>query len=107
MTKQHLIKYLSIAFFIALFFILMNAFSDSGVNYSFMQYIGLLIAMTIVPGAGMFIGNILRLKLMPDMIFTRNGMTGLAKAKIFWAIGPQTIGWFLGIITIGSMINEM
>jgi hypothetical protein len=35
------------------------------------------------------IANYLRKALMPDLIITDEGFTGLFKAQVFWLIGPQ------------------
>ena len=50
------------------------------------------------PGAflGLKAGKAIRDYLMPDMFFTTGGVKEIAKTKIFWAIGPQAIGFFIG-----------
>ena len=45
---------------------------------------------------GGIIGNIIRTAVHPDMIITSNGVWGLLFQKIFWKIGPQTIGILFG-----------
>lgn len=52
-------------------------------------------------GAG--IGEALRRYALPDGFFTDGGMTSILKTKLFWAIGPQFIGMFLGM-AIGAAI---
>ncbi|WP_065426203.1 hypothetical protein, partial [Serratia marcescens] len=87
------IKYFAIAFVIAFIVVLFNVFSATGEIRSFGQGMSYLFWMTLGPGGGMAIGAALRLWLMPDAIYTREGMTGLLKARLFWLAGPQCIGW--------------
>lgn len=96
------IKYVAIAFVIALVVVLFNVFSATGEIRSFGQGMGYLFWMTLGPGAGMTIGALLRQWLMPDVVYTRDGMTGLLKARLFWLIGPQSIGWLAGLMMVGK-----
>ncbi|HHA1936374.1 TPA: hypothetical protein ACOEP6_004889 [Enterobacter ludwigii] len=96
------IKYFSIAFGIALVVVLFNVISATGEIRSFGQGMGYLFWMTLGPGAGMTVGAALRQWLMPDAIYTREGMTGLLKARLFWLVGPQCIGWLAGLMMVGK-----
>ncbi|HGM5321951.1 hypothetical protein AAY84_10520 [Serratia marcescens] len=96
------IKYVAIAFVIALVVVLFNVFSATGEIRSFGQGMGYLFWMTLGPGAGMTIGAVLRQWLMPDVVYTRDGMTGLLKARLFWLAGPQSIGWLAGLMMVGK-----
>ncbi|ULH10521.1 hypothetical protein MF265_21775 [Serratia marcescens] len=96
------IKYFTIAFGIALVVVLFNVISATGEIRSFGQGMGYLFWMTLGPGAGMAVGAALRLWLMPDAVYTREGMTGLLKARLFWLAGPQCIGWLAGLMTVGK-----
>jgi hypothetical protein len=81
------IKYFAIAFGIALVVVLFNVFGNTGEIRSFGQGMGYLFWMTLGPGAGMTIGAFLRQWLMPDAVYTSEGMTGLLKARCsgLWA----------------------
>lgn len=98
------IKYFAIAFSIALVVVLFNVFGNTGEIRSFGQGMGNLFWMTLGPGAGMTIGAFLRQWLMPDSVYTSEGMTGLLKARLFWLVGPQCIGWLAGLITVGKQL---
>ncbi len=98
------IKYFSIAFCIALVVVLFNVISATGEIHSFSQGMGYLFWMTLGPGAGMTIGAALRLWLMPDAVYTSEGMTGLLKARLFWLAGPQCIGWLAGLMAVGKQL---
>ncbi|WP_407246768.1 hypothetical protein [Klebsiella pneumoniae] len=52
----------------------------------------------------MTVGAALRQWLMPDAVYTREGMTGLLKARLFWLVGPQYIGWLAGLIVVGKQL---
>ncbi len=47
------------------------------------------------------IGNALRKFACPDLFFTKGGMSGIIRLKLFWMVGPQLIGggigWLVGI----------
>ncbi|ENX4473486.1 hypothetical protein ACFO72_004454 [Enterobacter roggenkampii] len=96
------IKYFSIAFGIALVVVLFNVISATGEIRSFGQGMGYLFWMTLGPGAGMTVGAALRLWLMPDAVYTSEGMTGLLRARLFWLAGPQCIGWLAGLMMVGK-----
>ncbi|HFD2064141.1 MULTISPECIES: hypothetical protein [Enterobacterales] len=98
------IKYFAVAFAIALVVVLFNVFGSTGEIRSFGQGMGYLFWMTLGPGAGMTVGAALRLWLMPDAVYTREGMTGLLKARLFWLVGPQCIGWLAGLIAVGKQL---
>lgn len=57
----------------------------------------------LVPGAylGLKAGRWARDVLCPDFIISRN-VSGLVKNRIFWAIGPQTIGLVIGMLVTGT-----
>ncbi|UYA61092.1 hypothetical protein NAL19_3001 [Pectobacterium sp. F1-1] len=99
-----IIKYFAIAFAIALVVVLFNAFGNTGEIRSFGQGMGYLFWMTLGPGTGMTIGASLRLWLMPDSIYTNGGMGGLMKARMFWLVGPQCIGWVAGLMIVGKQL---
>ncbi|EPA0110854.1 hypothetical protein ACQYI3_000317 [Enterobacter ludwigii] len=96
------LKYFAIAFAIALVVLLFNVFGNTGEIRSFGQGMGYLFWMTLGPGAGMTVGAFLRL--MPDSVYTTGGMGGLLKARLFWLVGPQCIGWLAGLMTVGKQL---
>ncbi|MGV2395845.1 hypothetical protein [Klebsiella aerogenes] len=99
-----IIKYFIIALVIALAVVLFNVFSATGEIRSFGQGLGYLFWMTLGPGAGMTIGAVLRQWLMPDAVYTREGMTGMLKARLFWLAGPQSLGWLAGLMAVGKQL---
>lgn len=61
----------------------------------------LLVIVSIIGGTplgtlGALLGDFIRRLACPDMIFTSGGMGSLLKERLFWAIGPQAIGLFIG-----------
>jgi hypothetical protein len=52
---------------------------------------------TVLGTIGAIIGDAIRKFAIPDSIFTGGGITSLVKAKLFWKIGPQTIGVLIGV----------
>lgn len=98
------IKYFILAFVIALIVVLFNVFSATGEIRSFGQGIEYLFWMTLGPGAGMTLGAALRQWLMPDSIYTTEGIGGLLKARLFWLAGPQCIGWLIGLLVVSKQL---
>lgn len=45
---------------------------------------------------GVWIADALRRFVTPDTIITGGGFFDLLKARLFWALGPQAIGLFVG-----------
>ncbi|MBS0849674.1 hypothetical protein [Citrobacter sp. JGM124] len=99
------IKHLTISFTLSLVVVLFNVFSSTENIYSFWHGIEILFWLTVGPGLGMLISDIVRQWLIPDAIYTREGTIGIFKAKIFWSIGPQFIGWLLGLLAISEQLN--
>ncbi|SDI42251.1 hypothetical protein SAMN05216466_122121 [Paraburkholderia phenazinium] len=47
---------------------------------------------------GVRIGNTLRRAAKPDIIITSGGLQGMLGAKIFWSVGPQTVGLLISTV---------
>ena len=103
---QRFVKYLIISCMIAILILLVNTFSAKGVSLGFWHGTLALIGWTIAPGIGAIVGDTLRRICMPDSIFTSGGMGSILKAKIFWSIGPQCIGWYIGFTSITSTLDN-
>ncbi|MFY3772073.1 hypothetical protein ACOT1K_19690 [Providencia manganoxydans] len=98
------LKYLGIAFGIAFIILIFNVFSATGHVHGFWHGVSILFWLTLSPTIGMTLGALIRQWLMPDAIYTREGTFGLAKAKLFWAVGPQGIGWLLGALAVADKL---
>ncbi|MEB7886256.1 hypothetical protein [Serratia fonticola] len=98
------IKYFSIAFTLSLLIVLFNTFSGTGEIHGFWHGMKILFWLTVGPGIGMFIGGFIKQWLMPDAIYTREGTVGIFKAKLFWSIGPQSIGWLIGVLAVSEKL---
>lgn len=104
MLNQRIKKHGIICFSIFLALTVIALFSSS-VHLGFFGYIAFLISGTFFTTIGVSIGDAFRRFTMPDAILT-SGAGETFKAKIFWAIGPQAIGFFLGwMATNGFMTN--
>lgn len=98
------LKYLAIAFSLAFIMLIFNVFSATGHVRGFWHGVSILFWLTLSPAIGMTLGAVIRQWLMPDAIYTREGSLGIAKAKIFWAIGPQGIGWLFGALAVADKL---
>ncbi|MGQ3003537.1 MAG: hypothetical protein ACT6UH_09065 [Hydrogenophaga sp.] len=82
------------------------AFSST-VHLGFLGYIALFLSGSVLTAIGVIVGDALRRMAMPDLYFTK-GFADSIKKRIFWAIGPQAIGWFIGFVaTQGFMQNYL
>ncbi len=55
------------------------------------------VLLCILPGIGVWLGSVVRRLIMPDAVY---GSTGdVIQARLFWAIMPQIIGWFIGVMS--------
>lgn len=99
------IRYMVICGVLALVAVIYNAFAGKE-SYGFWGSIAIFVFYTILPAIGAAIGNWLRKIAMPMFIVTSGGMGGLLKAKTFWAVGPQIIGWIGGAVIAIDLLNK-
>jgi hypothetical protein len=105
-AKNKFMKHGIICFAIFLCFTLIAIFS-SKIHIGFFGCLSLLISGTIFTTIGVVIGDVFRRFALPDAYLT-TGAVDTFKKKIFWMIGPQCIGWFIGFMaTSGFMQNVM
>lgn len=71
------------------------AFVDTRISGFWLTSWAIVILCTL-PGLGVWLGNVIRKWVMPDAVY---GSTGaVIKARMFWAVMPQFIGWFIGLM---------
>lgn len=102
---QRLFKQLLICFALMTCLTLMMLFS-SKVHVGWLVYPALLIGGTFFTTLGVVIGDGLRRFTKPDIIFAGDGV-GLFKQKVFWLIGPQVIGWIIGMIATQGFLSHV
>lgn len=77
------------------------------IHIGFFGCVALLVAGSIFTTIGVFVGDAVRRFVMPDAYFVSDAVDSFKK-RIFWMVGPQTIGWFIGFIaTKGFMTNVL
>ncbi len=59
---------------------------------------------TALGTTGAMIGEGIRRFALPDGFFTSGGMGSIIKTKLFWMIGPQAIGAFVGVALGASLV---
>lgn len=102
---QRLVKQALFCFALMACFTLIALFS-SKVQWGFLGYPALLIGGTFFTTLGVVIGDALRRFTKPDLVFASDGI-GLFKAKVFWLIGPQVIGWIIGWIATQGFLAHV
>ena len=106
MEKERFAKLLGICAFIALVFTVGMLFS-SKVHIGFFGYVAYPIVCTFFTTIGTVIGDAFCRFTKPDA-FLSTGATDTFKKKIFWMVGPQFVGWFIGFMaTSGFMKNVL
>jgi len=68
----------------------------------FVKFIGFAIAI-FGAGWGIKIGEKVRNFAMPDFVLTDGSVTEIVKTKVFWAVGIQAIGCFVGAIVVATL----
>lgn len=104
-AKERLLKHALICFGIFLIFTLLSIFS-SRVHLGFFGNVALLVVGTIFTTIGVFIGDSFRLFVMPDLISASDSVD-MFKKRVFWKIGPQVIGWIVGLIAFKGMMTNV
>ena len=75
-----------------------------------MGFFGKMIAVVLGAFLGMYgarIGDAFRRFTAPDAIYTTGGASSLFSAKLFWLMGPQLIGMFIGVIIGQTIVTKL
>jgi len=56
---------------------------------------------------GASIGNAFRKFTKPDAIYTTGGAGSIFVTKIFWSVGPQLVGMFLGVVIAQVIVQKL
>lgn len=59
---------------------------------------------TVIGTIGALIGDSIRRFALPDSFFTTGGMGSIIKTKLFWMVGPQAIGVFIGVFLGAALV---
>ena len=62
------------------------------------------IAGTLLGLAGAMIGDAIRRFALPEQFFTTGGVGSILKTKIFWMVGPQTVGVVIGVCLGAALV---
>lgn len=99
-------RYLKICSAISLIMVFYAVFfSDE--KYDFFEFVIIAILYTLIPSICVTVANFFREIGMPSFILTKEGMTGILKARIFYTVGPQLIGWIVGIFIATSILDDV
>lgn len=105
-AKDRLIRHAMICFAIFLAFTALAIFSPK-IHLGFFGTLAFLIVGSVFTTIGVSAGDVIRRFVMPDAYLVSDAMDSFKK-KVFWSIGPQAIGWFIGLMaTNGFMKNVL
>lgn len=104
-AKDRFIKHASICFGVFFLIMVMTIFS-SKIHLGFFGSIALVISGTFFTTIGVAIGDVFCSFVRPDA-FLSSGAVDTFKKKIFWMIGPQCIGWFIGFIVSNGFMTKI
>jgi len=76
------------------------------VHLGFFGHLATLVFGTLFTTVGVVIGDALRRFVKPDLIFASDGVE-LFRKKVFWWIGPQAIGWFIGFLAYQGLMRNV
>lgn len=103
---ERFIKYLSICFSFLLIITLIGVFS-ADIRVGFWAWIAFLISGTLFIGIGAYLGALFLDFVRPDAYLTSGAMDAFYK-RIFWTVGPQFIGGFIGYMACnGFLVNVL
>lgn len=103
--KKNLPKHAAICIAIMLCFTLMSIFS-SRIHIGFFGNLALLVFGSLFTTLGVALGDAFRRFTMPDLYVTTGAVDTFHK-KIFWMVGPQCVGWFLGLIACNGLMKNV
>lgn len=104
--QDRVLKLFLICFSIALLLTVIMVLSSKS-HLGFFGNFAFLIAVSFFTTIGVVIGDTFCRFTKPD-IFLSSGAGDTFKQKIFWMVGPQSIGWFIGYMaTTGFMKNAL
>ncbi|MCG9756163.1 hypothetical protein L1D40_13185 [Shewanella insulae] len=103
---ERFIKYLVISFSLVFIITMVGVFS-SNAQIGFWAWIAFLVVGTLFISIGSFLGSLFLDFVRPDAYFTSGAMDAFYK-RIFWTVGPQFIGGFIGFMACnGFLINVL
>jgi hypothetical protein len=104
-ATDRFIKHALICFGIFFCFTLVAVFSPK-IHIGFFGCLALLVSGTFFTTIGVVIGDAVRRFVRPDIMLTSNAVETFQK-KVFWMIGPQFIGWFIGLIACNGFMGNV
>jgi hypothetical protein len=75
-------------------------------HYGFFGVVILFVAGTLFTTIGVIIGEKFRDFTMPDTI-SASGAGDMFTKKLFWKMGPQAIGWFIGLMAVNGLLKTI
>lgn len=102
-NQRFLLTWGAVSFVFAALFTFNNNSAMVLMASGFLKVVAVLVG-TATGTVGAWIGEAIRRYALPDGFFTDGGMTSILKTKLFWAIGPQFIGMFLGMATGAAIV---
>lgn len=99
------IKHALICIVLMLLLTLVVVFSPKS-HLGFFGYIALFIVGSVFTTIGVIVGDEFRRFVHPDAIMS-SGALDTFKQKIFWKIGPQSIGWAFGAFAADNLVIKM
>lgn len=96
-TLKSVLIWGTIALAISILMVTKNS-SAMVLSASFMLKLWAVIVGTLIGLGGALAGDAIRRFALPAGFFTTGGMTSILRMRIFWAVGPQSIGVLLGVI---------
>ncbi len=106
---SNFIKYMIIGLVISLSFVLIVNFSPEAAasivqDVGILDWLGAVLYGIFAISIPMFIGYTFLKFVRPDA-YLSSGAVDSFKKRIFWSVGPQSIGLFLGILMLGKKIE--